>query len=128
MDRKLDDVADDGFTSQLKLNQSIAENWLMEMKLSLVLKRLLEERKMTLKELSAATKIKASTLSGWKNGVTPRDLGEVLRCAQFFEISLEKLLFDKANDASILEGLLTEEVFEGYLKVKIERVLRTKSK
>lgn len=98
----------------------------MEMKLSSVLKRLLDDRGMTLKDLSEATKIKPSTLSGWRNGVSPRDLVEVWRCAQYFGITLEKLLFDESNDARALEELLTEKIFDGFLKVKVERVIRKK--
>lgn len=108
------------------IKQTLSENSFMEMKLASVLKQMLKERQLTLKELSAATKIKASTLSGWKNNVSPRDLAEVRRCARFFGVTLEKLLFDEDSDATALEGLLTEGVFNGFLKVKIERVINKK--
>lgn len=96
----------------------------MELKLSSVLTRLLRERGMTLKELAQAINAKPSTLSGWKNGVTPRDMFEVRSCARFFGVSIEKLLFDETSEIAVLESLLTEEIFEGFLKVKIERVIK----
>ena len=98
----------------------------VEMKLSTVLKQLLNDRNMTLKELATSIKVKPSTLSGWNNGVTPRDLTEVRRCAQYFGVTLEKLLFNESSDATALESLLTEQVFDGFLKVKIERVINKK--
>ena len=98
----------------------------MELKLSVVLTRLLEERRVTLKQVAAATKIKPSTLSGWKGGVSPRDLGEVRVCARYFGVSMEKMLFDETQENLFLEELLTEGVFDGFLKVKIERVIPKK--
>ena len=95
----------------------------MSTKLPTVLSKLLEERHMTLKELSNQTKIKASTLSGWKNGVSPRDLTEVRICAQFFGVSMEKFLFNEESQTAPLNDLALEKLFDGYFKIKIERVL-----
>lgn len=98
----------------------------MELQLSSVLRRLMKEKKISLRKLSKETGIKPSTLSGWANGVSPRDLTEVLICARHFNMSLEQFLFNTAPDAANLENFLTEDVFNGFLKVKIERVINTK--
>lgn len=98
----------------------------MELQLSVVLRRLMKERKISLRQLSKITGIKPSTLSGWCNNVSPRDLTEVLICARHFKMSLEQFLFDTPPDASNLENFLTEDVFNGFLKVKIERVVNKK--
>lgn len=95
----------------------------MTLKLANVLKRLLKERSLSLRDLAKATNIKPSTLSGWNNGVSPRDLTEVRRCAQYLGISMERLLFDEDSSIMSLESLLTENVFDGFLKVKIEKVI-----
>lgn len=81
---------------------------------------------MTLKELSSATSISPSTLSGWKNGASPRDLSELRTCAQYFGVSIDYLLFGEDTAQVNLENLLTEKVFDGFLKVKIERVINKK--
>ena len=96
----------------------------METKLSHMLSSLLLKKNLTLKQLANETGIKPSTLSGWKNGVSPRDLSEVRRCAQFFGVSMEMLLFGQQNEEVSLDSLLTEKVFDGFLKVKIERIIK----
>lgn len=101
---------------------------IMAVKLSQVLTRILKEQNLTLKELAIMTKLKPSTLSGWKNGVSPRSLEEVRLCARALGISMEKLLFDEVSDQVDLEDLMREHVFDGYLKIKIERVIPNKIK
>ncbi len=98
----------------------------MVLKLDVVLKKILKERGLTLKELAQATHIKASTLSGWNNGVSPRDLTEVRTCARYLGVGLEKLLFDEDPSEIFLNDLLTENFFDGFLKVRIERVIPRK--
>ena len=39
---------------------------------------------------------------------------------------MEKLLFDQEPDHASLNDFLTEGLFEGFLKVKIEKVIKTK--
>ncbi len=95
----------------------------MAIKLASVLTRTLEERGLTLKELAVLAKLKPSTLSGWKNGVSPRSLEEVRTCARALGISMEKLLFDEQPEYLELEDLMREQVFDGFLKVRIERVI-----
>ena len=98
----------------------------MNLKLKNTLPALLKSKHMTLKELSVATSISPSTLSGWKNGASPRDLGELRTCAQYFGVSIDYLLFGEDSTQANLESLLTENVFDGFLKVKIERVIQKK--
>ena len=86
----------------------------------------MKSRGISLRKLSSITGIKPSTLSGWSNGVSPRDLTEVLVCARFFGVSLERILFDEEPKQTDLENLLTEDVFNGYLKVSIQKVITTK--
>ena len=123
---KRKDASENVITSQLIQERKSAVVYSMEMKLASVLKQLLSEQNISLKDLAIATKVKPSTLSGWKNGVSPRDLVEVHRCAQFFGVTMEKMLFDAPTDMSALNGLLTEKIFDGYLKVNIERVISKK--
>lgn len=96
------------------------------MKIALVLKRVLKEKGLSLKALAHSINVKPSTLSGWLQGSSPRDLVEVHRCSEFLGISMEKLLFDTEPRAASLEDFLTENIFDGFLKVKIERVIQKK--
>lgn len=96
------------------------------LKLSTMLKQLMKERKISLRELAKSTAIQPSTLSGWNNGSSPRDLSEVCQCARYLGVSMEYLLFGEEPDSLPLEQLLTEKVFDGFLKVKIERVINKK--
>lgn len=100
----------------------------MELRLKITLRELMKEKGLSLRKLSNLTGIRPSTLSGWINGVSPRDLGEVLTCAKYFGVSLEFLLFEQLSEATELESLLTDQVFEGYLKVKIEKVITKKTR
>ena len=98
----------------------------MELKIASVLKKLMRTKGLSAKELALSIDVKPSTLSGWVQGSSPRDLVEVHRCAKFLGVSMEKLLFDKEPDSATLEDFMTEQVFDGYLKVKIERVISKK--
>lgn len=84
---------------------------------------MMRERKISLRQLGKETGIKPSTLSGWSNGVSPRDLCEVFICAKYFKMSLEQLLFDTSPDSTSLENFLTEDIFNGFLKVTIQKVI-----
>ncbi len=97
----------------------------MELQLNLVLRRMMKQQKISLRQLAKETGIKPSTLSGWSNGVSPRDLSEVLVCARYFKMSLEQILFDQQPDSASLENFLTEDVFNGFLKVTIQKVIST---
>lgn len=96
------------------------------MKIATVLKRLLKERDLSSKALAHSIGVKPSTLSGWLQGSSPRDLVEVHRCAVFLGVSMERLLFDKEPTGATLEDFMTEQVFDGFLKVRIERVISSK--
>lgn len=93
------------------------------------LQKLMKERGVTLKALSKATAIPVSTLgsytAGKKSSYSPEHLG---RLCEFFSVSADYLLFGEQSGADSLNSLLTEQVFDGFLKVKIERVIPTNKK
>ena len=59
------------------------------------LRMLMKERKTTVKELSIVTGIPVSTISEWCANRLPRFTPEILKVANFFNVSLEYLLTGK---------------------------------
>jgi transcriptional regulator with XRE-family HTH domain len=99
-----------------------------KLKLHIVLKRLIEDRDLTLRELSRATKIPEPTLSGYMNGAEPGKINHIRILARFFGISMETLLYGQDDRPPTLEDVLTEQIFSGWLRVKIERAIPDRRK
>ncbi len=57
------------------------------------LKKLLDERGMTASQLSRATKVPNSTIQNWLSGLVPRNLIQLKRVAEYFEASVDFLLY-----------------------------------
>lgn len=99
-----------------------------ELKLHKVLKNLMSEKEISARELSRHTKVPPSTLSSLLAGGKPQKLEHILSLAEFFGTSMEALLYGVDRRLPTLEEVATEGVFEGWLKVKIERAIPTKRK
>lgn len=82
----------------------------------------MKKHQISLRQLSQKTGIRPTTLSGWCNGSSPRDLCEVLICARFFAVSLETLLFDIQDVPTPTQRIPTELIIEGHLRIKIEQL------
>lgn len=96
------------------------------MQLQKVLKKLMSARKLSFQELSNETGVSASTLKGWTlPKANPRNMDQVRRVAQVLGVSFEYLIFgeDSEDLPRSLEEVLTEPVYDGWLKVKIERMI-----
>ena len=94
-------------------------------KIGQVLKRVLSERRTTLKEVSEITKIPYSTLHTWLENRQPKDIVKAQKLAHYFSISLEELLFDhpeikkhKGSEAILGEDL---KLLEGHFEVIIRK-------
>ena len=97
------------------------------MKLKDTLRRLLKDNKMTVAVLAQETGVNENTIKTWLGGANPRNLDHVRKISRRFNVGVEYLLFgDEDLPAKTLEELITENVYEGWLKVKIERAIRTK--
>lgn len=97
--------------------------------LSKHLRALMEQSKISSTQLSKECLIPASTLStylsGKKASYSPDHLAAL---ADYFSVSLDYLMFGETSGASSLNSLLTEQIFDGYLKVKVERVIPNSKK
>lgn len=99
-----------------------------KLRLKEVLKKLLADRGISARELSRATGVPQSNLSSLLSGRGTNKPEQIQAIAEYFGISMEFLLFGESQSTPTLQELLTEEVFEGWLKVKIERAIPQKKK
>lgn len=99
-----------------------------KIKIKSVLRRILEERKLSIKELAKQCGVSASTISTWltTNG-SPKSPEHVASVARCLGIPMHTLLFDmpEPTEASI-EQAQTDVVLEGYYKLRLEKVILPK--
>ena len=89
-----------------------------------VLRFLLDEHHQTVADLSRATGIPRQTLSAWLSGRKIQDLHDARKIARHFKVSFEYLVFGEVDGVTgLIEALPLEKMFEGLLRVKIERVV-----
>jgi transcriptional regulator with XRE-family HTH domain len=89
------------------------------MKFHEVLRTLLKQRELTLRQVTVETGIRRSTLSDWLSGSRPRDLEEVRTLSRFFGVTLEQLLF--GDEPSRAPQAHVELHFDGPVRIRIDR-------
>lgn len=96
----------------------------MEVKIGVVLKRLMKEKKISVKALSKESGVPVSTIHEWQNGRSPRNVVQAKNVADILGISLNRLLFDEdeKHDVISLSSILKEDVFSGVFEINIKRV------
>lgn len=92
------------------------------MKIGTVFKSLLEQRRMTLKEISKKTGVPSSTLSEWLNNRTPKNPEQIQKVAKALGVSMHFFLFGEEDSEEPLHKLLKEDVFSGTFEINIKRV------
>ena len=97
------------------------------MKLNETLKILMHQRGIGVRDVASQVKVPESTIKTWLRGSSPRSLDDVRTCAQFFNVSLEFLLFgEESNLPRSVEEMPLESLFNVWLKVRIERAIPIK--
>lgn len=100
----------------------------MRLQLNTRLKRILKENDITVAQLSRATKIPPQTLNNWLSGQEPRKLSQVKTVAEYFEMSLDELLY---GDTLISQKNITsknplndfsDEINAGVFEVVLRRI------
>ena len=97
-------------------------------KLDKVLKKLMKEKGVSATELSKATGIPPATLSSLTSGGQSQKPEHLLALSQYFGSSIESLLFGEDMRPPTLDEVLTEGIFEGWLKVRIDKAVPNKRK
>lgn len=99
-----------------------------KLKLDTTLKGLMEAKGVSAREVSRACNIPQSTIMSYLSGRGTQSPEHILALSEYFSTSMEYLLFGKDRKLPTLEDVLTENLYEGWLKVKIERAIPTKRK
>lgn len=96
----------------------------MKLMLQTCLKRLLKEEDMTVAQLSRATKIPPQTLNNWLSGQEPRKLSQVKIIADYFEVTLDQLLYgvDPMVQKKNVISDFSDEINAGIFEVVLRRV------
>lgn len=89
-----------------------------------VLKDLMEKRNLSTRTLAKQTGLPLSTLSTYLSGKKASYAPEHLRVlADFFDVSIDFLLFRRGKSSANLDVLKTESLFSGWVKIKVERAI-----
>lgn len=92
-----------------------------EVKISLMLKHLMKDKKLTFKKLSQLSGVPESTIKTWSAGVEPKSLSHARKVARALDVSVEYLVFGETSmQAPTMSELLTTQLFSGWCKVTIE--------
>ena len=83
---------------------------------------------MSVRALSRNLKIPQSSLNAIASGKQPGSIEQLLAIAKYFEVSVEYLVTGDDSRPPTLADVLTEDVYDGWLKVKIERAIPSKRK
>lgn len=97
-------------------------------KLDKTLRKLMQDRGVSTRVLAQATGVPQSTVSAMCAGRSTQKPEHLLSLAKFFGVSIEHLVFGEDSSPPTLATILSEEIFSGYLKVKIERLIPDKKK
>jgi transcriptional regulator with XRE-family HTH domain len=99
----------------------------MKLELHKNLKSLLERRGMTASQLSRATKVPNSTIQNWLTGLEPRNLIQLKRVAEYFDVTVDILLYGNKKTKDRDQSAISEyadEINAGTFEVVLRRVKR----
>lgn len=94
----------------------------MKVQIGSILKKLLKDRRMTLKEVSQVTSVPSSTLSEWLNNRSPKNPEQILKVAKYLDVSLHFLLFGEEDQQEPLTKIMKEDFFSGTFEINIKRI------
>lgn len=97
----------------------------MKLELHKNLKILLDKRGITPSQLSRATKVPNSTIQNWLAGLEPRNLLQLKKVADYFDVSVDLLLYGSKKESKRDRSAITEfadEINAGTFEVVLRRV------
>lgn len=93
-----------------------------KIKIHEVLPRLLEKRKLSIRELARSTGVAQTTLNSWtKPNAKPSEISSLKLVADFFGITLDYLLWNEPQKTNV-EQLETDVILSGLFKIRLEKV------
>ena len=92
------------------------------------LNELMERRRLTVQKAATIAGTGTSKIQAWKSGSLSTDYDALHRLAKALDVSFEYLLTGKSETEAGIDEVfsLSEKVFDGYMKVKIERMIPKK--
>jgi transcriptional regulator with XRE-family HTH domain len=94
----------------------------MSTQIGKVFSEIIKERRLTLKEISAATGVPATTLAEWQANRTPRNPSQVRAVSKYLGISMHYLLFGEEDGEEPVQKILKENMFQGTFEITVRRV------
>ena len=94
----------------------------MSTQIGKVFSQIVKERRYTLKEISKATGVPATTLAEWQANRTPKNPVQVKAVANFLEVSLHYLLFGVEDNQEPIAKIMKEDFFSGTFEINIKRI------
>ena len=94
--------------------------------LALQLKKLMTQKKVSARALAKATGIPSSSLNNILAGRASSKPQYLLALCEYFSCSWEYLVFGVEPKAMSLESLPGEQIFEGLVRIKIEKISEKK--
>ena len=97
----------------------------MTIRIQSILKKLIQERDMTVAQLARATKVPQQTLNNWMQGQEPRNLLHLKTVANYFKVSVDYLVYGEITkkEADPLKEH-SDEINAGVFEVVLRRVRR----
>lgn len=86
------------------------------------LKKLLKKHDLTVAKLSRATGVSQKTLHSWLDSKTPSNLDSVKKIANYFDLTLEELLFGEVPKPKNKLEEYHDEIQAGIFEVILKRV------
>jgi transcriptional regulator with XRE-family HTH domain len=88
------------------------------------LENLLHDKEISVSELSRRTEIPKTNILSWKNGGNPK-IEQLLKLAQYFNVTVDYLLTGKHPDEFDIDGLFSKvEIHSGTYELTIKKVTK----
>lgn len=94
----------------------------MTIKIKTILKKLLHEHDITAAQLARACKIPPQTINNWLSGQEPRSLNQLKSVADYFDISVDYLVYGKEEKKKDQIRDYEEEINAGIFEVVLRRI------
>lgn len=94
----------------------------MALKIGTTLRSIIEERRLTLKEIASGSGVPASTIAEWTNNRTPKNPIQIQKVSAFLGVSIHFLMFGEEDREEPIAKLLKDEVFTGTFEITVKKV------
>ncbi len=95
-----------------------------KVKLKTILEKLLKDKGISARELSRRTGIPQSTINNFLSGRGSHKPEQILTLSKYFGTTMEYLLFGEDTRQPSLDDVLTENIFDGWIKIRIEKAVK----